>query len=168
VRYGDVSVVLAADAGIPIEPAIAARLEPAGLRVLKVGHHGSAGSTSEAFVRALRPDVAIVSCGRNNRFGHPAPPVTRRLFASGAALFRTDEQGAVVLETDGHELVVRTFTGEEASFVARTRDSVPRAATMPPGAATERHGLADAIGIALRAPRKHQTTRNHQRITRAG
>jgi competence protein ComEC len=168
VRYGDVSFVLAADAGIPVEPAILSRLEPARLRVLKVGHHGSAGSTSDAFVRALRPAVAIVSCGRNNRFGHPAAVVTRRLFASGATLFRTDQQGAILLETDGHDLVVRTFTGEEARFEAGRPGPVARAAPMPPGAAAERRGLVDAIGVALRAPRKHQTTRNHQRITRAG
>jgi competence protein ComEC len=148
VRYGDVSFVLAADAGAAVEPAIASRLEPARLRVLKVGHHGSAGSTSEAFVRSLQPTVALVSCGRNNRFGHPAPSVTRRMFASGAALFRTDQQGAIVLDTDGRDLVVRTFTGEYARFRAggSGRLTGPRSAAALPG---ERRGLADAIAACL-------------------
>lgn len=118
IRYGDVSLVLTGDAGQEVEPEIASRLGPARLRVLKVGHHGSATSTSAAFLAAIHPAVAVVSCGRQNHFGHPSPAVLRRLFASGAAVFRTDRDGAVTLETDGHTLTVRTYTGEEAVFTA--------------------------------------------------
>jgi competence protein ComEC len=167
VRYGHVSIVLAADAGAPVEAAIAARIDPAGLRVLKVGHHGSAGSTSDAFIAALRPDVAIVSCGRTNRFGHPAPAVTRRLFASGATLFRTDEHGAIVLDTDGREITVRTFAGEEVRFRAGTRGPVRKDVEPKFRAAVgASSGLADAIAVWLRRARSHERPRKgHQRIT---
>jgi competence protein ComEC len=118
VRFGEVSFVLMGDAGLPVEPSIARQLEPAAIRVLKVGHHGSTTATSAAFLEAIQPTVAVISCGRHNRFGHPAPAVVRRLFASGAALFRTDEDGAVTMETDGRSLRVRTFTGQDVVFGA--------------------------------------------------
>jgi competence protein ComEC len=139
VRFGQVSFVLVGDAGVPIEPAIAARVEPASIRVLKVGHHGSTTATSAAFLEAIRPAVAVISCGRRNRFGHPAPSVVRRLFASGAALFRTDEDGAVMMETDGRSLRVRTFRGQDVVFGARVM------ATPEPARGDPVNGLASAI-----------------------
>ena len=96
-----------------------------GCAILKVGHHGSATSSSSAFVHAVRPAVAIVSCGRQNRFGHPTRVVLDRLFAAGAAVFRTDRQGEIALETDGHAVTVRTFTGEEVLFRAGRDGPVP-------------------------------------------
>ena len=167
IRYGAVSFVLAGDAGVPVEPAIAAGLDrSAALRVLKVGHHGSAGSTSVDFLRAVRPTVAIVSCGRQNRFGHPAPVVVDRLFASGAALFRTDLQGAVSVETDGRSLTVRTFTGEKVLFrVANGKAVAGRdastAGTRPP----DPTGVVGAIDAWLRSTRRHEGPRRRQRNT---
>jgi competence protein ComEC len=165
VRYGEVSFVLTGDAGIPVEPAITERLDPgATLRVLKVGHHGSAGSTSEALVRAVRPVVAVVSCGRHNRFGHPAPVVLDRLFASGAALFRTDRQGEIVLETDGHVLTVRTFTGEEVVFRAERLSPLPQGrrsleADNHEARPAPSRGLAGAIEVWLRHTKAQKDTK---------
>jgi competence protein ComEC len=76
-----------------------------------VPHHGSGSSSSEAFVKALSPQVAVVSVGRSNPFGHPAPAVLDRYRAAGAEVFRTDRDGAVTIETNGRSLNVRTFTG---------------------------------------------------------
>ena len=71
--------------------------------LLKVGHHGSSTSTGEAFLAAVQPRLAVISCGWNNGFGHPAPAVTDRLTRCGAQSFRTDVQGSVVaiLAQDG-------------------------------------------------------------------
>jgi competence protein ComEC len=110
-RYGAIEVWLTGDAGTEFE----SRVEPAAasgvLRVLKVGHHGSRTSTSAAFLRALAPDIAIISAGRSNTFGHPTPEVLARLAAQGVRVLRTDRDGAVMLETDGETIDVRAFGG---------------------------------------------------------
>jgi competence protein ComEC len=66
--------------------------------VLKAGHHGSKTSTGQAFVERLQPDIAIISAGRNNRFGHPHQEVLDRLERSEAMVYRTDRQGAIIFE----------------------------------------------------------------------
>ncbi|WP_096153324.1 DNA internalization-related competence protein ComEC/Rec2 [Bacillus sp. FJAT-45066] len=64
--------------------------------VLKVGHHGSNTSTTEAFLAKLNPSFALIPVGTNNRFGHPHPEVIRRLESRGVQIYRTDENGAIV------------------------------------------------------------------------
>jgi competence protein ComEC len=115
-RWRDVSIVLAGDVGREVEQGIQDRFATAPLRLLKVPHHGSLTSSSEGFVRALRPRVAVVSAGRGNPFNHPASAVLQRYEAVGAAVFRTDRDGAVTVETDGHRLAVRGYTGRQASW----------------------------------------------------
>src|SRR5262249_932498 len=99
-RYGDVEVLLTGDPRAEFEGGEAARLDSeeraAPLRVLKVGHHGSLSSSSFPFLRALRPHIAMISAGRANLFGHPAPDIVARLEDLGAQVFRTDLDGAIV------------------------------------------------------------------------
>ncbi|MFN8062638.1 MAG: DNA internalization-related competence protein ComEC/Rec2 [Vicinamibacterales bacterium] len=118
-RYGDVSVVFTGDVSSDVEALLVERLSRAPLRVLKVGHHGSRTSTSQAFVDALRPDVAVASLGRRNPFGHPAGEVVARLRASGALFLETDLAGAVDVATDGHVLWVTTCRGTTVMRRAR-------------------------------------------------
>lgn len=118
VRYGDVELLLTGDIG---EAAEAGLLDGPGgldgpdarprLRVLKVAHHGSRTSSSPDFVRAYRPNVAVVSAGRRNPFGHPSPQALERLRAAGATIFRTDRDGATIVETDGRIVRVRAVLG---------------------------------------------------------
>jgi competence protein ComEC len=61
------------------------------------------------FLAALRPQIAIVSCGRANRFGHPSPAVLARYRQVGAAVYRTDLQGAITITTDGRTVNVIPF-----------------------------------------------------------
>ena len=77
--------------------------------VLKVAHHGSKTSTTEDFLAAAQPRLAVISVGRDNNFGHPAPEVIERLRKNGIKIYRTDEDGAVVCRTDGKTLRVGTF-----------------------------------------------------------
>jgi len=112
--WRDVSIVLTGDISREVEREVMALFPPSPLRVMKVAHHGSLTSSSEAFIRALTPRVAVVSAGRGNPFGHPAAEVLERYARVGAEIFRTDRDGAVVLDTDGTSLRVRTFTGREA------------------------------------------------------
>lgn len=72
--------------------------------VLKVAHHGSRTSSELRFLRALRPEVAIVSAGRHNRYGHPHPEVWDRLVAESCCALRTDRDGGVVVTTNGRDL----------------------------------------------------------------
>jgi competence protein ComEC len=77
--------------------------------VLKVAHHGSDTGTTEAFVDAVRPVVAVISVGTLNPFGHPDPDTLAVLEERGASVYRTDEHGAVIIETDGRRVRVRTI-----------------------------------------------------------
>jgi competence protein ComEC len=77
--------------------------------VLKVGHHGSATSSSPAFIAAVAPREAIISAGSRNRFGHPHPATLATLAAAGARVWRTDRDGAVVVTTDGQSLETRSL-----------------------------------------------------------
>jgi competence protein ComEC len=119
VRFGVVSIVLTGDAGEAVEGSIAAGLAPARLRILKVGHHGSRSSTSQAFLDAVRPDVALISAGRGNLYGHPSPAVLARLRAAGVETFRTDRDGQIDLTTDGRQVDIRTHGGRRWTLVAR-------------------------------------------------
>ncbi|HXF50646.1 MAG TPA: ComEC/Rec2 family competence protein [Dehalococcoidia bacterium] len=107
VRYGDVTMLLTGDIQAETEAALLASGLDLRADVLKVAHHGSRTSTTQPFLDAVRPSVAIISVGAGNRFGHPAPEVVERLEASGARVYRTDEDGRVVIETDGERVWVR-------------------------------------------------------------
>ena len=111
VLYGDVAMLLTGDIGSAIERAIVPHLTPAKTRILKVAHHGSRTSTSQELLDTWRPQIALISCGRGNPFGHPAPEVVERLTAAGATVYRTDRDGEITVETDGDHVFVRTFTG---------------------------------------------------------
>lgn len=74
--------------------------------VLKVSHHGSAGATSEAFLAAAAPQVAIIQVGAENRFGHPAAALLDRL--ASARIYRTDQDGTIEVISDGQQLWIKT------------------------------------------------------------
>ena len=119
VRFGDVAVLLPGDIGEEVEGGVAETLAPARFRVVKVPHHGSAGSSSRRLVAAARACVAIVSAGRANPFGHPAPAVTARYRDAGAVVLETGRDGAIVLETDGRHVELRTAAGRRWRYDAR-------------------------------------------------
>ena len=106
VRYGDVSILLPGDIGQAIEHALVPSLHLAPTVILKAPHHGSATSSSDAFIDATKPRAVIFSAGRNNRFGHPAKPVVERYAARGIEMFNTATDGAVFVETDGRSVKV--------------------------------------------------------------
>lgn len=110
--YEQVAVLLTGDIGREVEADVARRIEAVPLVVLKVPHHGSAGSSTEAFVNGTAPTLAVVSAGAGNLFGHPTPAVVARYRQAGARVLRTDRHGAVFVETDGQRLRVSTMIGE--------------------------------------------------------
>jgi competence protein ComEC len=103
VEYRAFQALFAGDAGFPAEHEILPRARPVDL--LKVGHHGSKGSTGADWLRALEPDAAVLSVGRNN-YGHPSPETLDRLGRRRVGVWRTDKDGTVAVTTDGRRMTV--------------------------------------------------------------
>ena len=100
--YGGVSFLFTGDAGRESEAGmIRSYGKFLSSTVLKVAHHGSENGTSQEFLDAVHPAVALISCGLHNRFRHPSPLLLGRLRRAGALILRTDADGAVVLTSDG-------------------------------------------------------------------
>jgi competence protein ComEC len=97
-QFGTFAALFLGDAPMEVEELLAAR-HGSRLRaaVLKVGHHGSTTSTGEVLLRTVRPEVALVSAGRRNRYGHPAPSVVRRLEEHQVRVLRTDVHGNITV-----------------------------------------------------------------------
>ena len=103
--YGETDILLPADA----ESDVTARLPLREIEVLKVAHHGSEDPGLDEELRTLRPRVAVISCGRGNEYGHPRAETLAALHSvPGLVVYRTDEDGRVVVESDGRLLRVRT------------------------------------------------------------
>lgn len=79
------------------------------LTLLKVAHHGSRNSTGEAFLQAVNPQIALISAGRDNRYGHPHEELLERLADYGCRIYRTHEQGAVTIRVHRGRVQVETF-----------------------------------------------------------
>jgi competence protein ComEC len=109
--FGEVAILLTGDISAAVERTLLPRLTPARRRILKVPHHGSRTSTSQALIDGWRPELALISAGRGNSFGHPAREVLDRLERAGARVLRTDRDGQITVETDGRTVRWRTFTG---------------------------------------------------------
>jgi competence protein ComEC len=106
IDYGRTSALLTGDAPEAVEAEMLAAALPLDADILKVGHHGSADSTSGAFVAAVSPQHAVIQVGADNYFGHPAPVVLDRL--RGVEVLRTDLNGRVEAISDGTAWQVRS------------------------------------------------------------
>jgi competence protein ComEC len=108
--YGDFSMLLPGDAEEQTEHRMLSRDLNLKAKILKVTHHGSKYATAQDFVDRVKPEVAIISCGEWNRYGHPSQAVLDRLRAAKVRLYRTDLQGEIIITTRGKEndFVVKT------------------------------------------------------------
>lgn len=109
--YGDFSMLLAGDAEEQTEHRMLTKDLNLKAKILKVGHHGSKYATSADFLKRVQPDVAIISTGDWNRYGHPSPAVLERLRAQNInlRLYRTDLQGEISITTKGSaEYAIKT------------------------------------------------------------
>lgn len=79
---------------------------------LKVSHHGSKGASSETFLEKVKPDISVISCGKNNRYGHPHDETLQRLEKEGTEIYRTDEEGAVTVECEGGKWYLSSWKKE--------------------------------------------------------
>ena len=106
--YGETSIMLTGDAEKESETDILSIWSKDALKcnVLKVGHHGSSTSTSPAFLDAVDPTIALISCGEGNKYGHPLPETIKKLEDRGIKIYRTDKNGSIVIRTDGKEFTL--------------------------------------------------------------
>jgi competence protein ComEC len=104
-EYGAFQAIFAGDAGFPAELEMRSRIRRVDL--LKVGHHGSRGSTGDEWLDSLGPKAGVISVGRNN-YGHPALETLNRLRHHQVSLWRTDQDGSITVRTDGRSMTVRS------------------------------------------------------------
>ncbi|MCB9147732.1 MAG: ComEC/Rec2 family competence protein [Caldilineaceae bacterium] len=107
--YGNFSVLLTGDAGLPSEAGMVAQGLPLAATVLKVGHHGSTTSTGADFLQAVNPVAAVIQVGVDNRYGHPTDEVLQAL--AGRLLLRNDRQGRIHVWSDGSQMWVDAERG---------------------------------------------------------
>jgi len=110
-RFKNVSVLLTGDVGKEAEEWMLRKNYPLRSDILKVPHHGSATSSSMLFLERVKPTYAILSVGERNIGRLPRPETLRRYQQLGAALYRTDVQGAITVVTDGEAIQIKTFSG---------------------------------------------------------
>jgi competence protein ComEC len=103
-RYKSFCMLFTGDAGAAAEARFLAQDADLRCDVLKVGHHGSAYSSTPAFIEAVHPRFAVISVGPHNLFGHPAPSTIETLERFGADVYRTDETGATTITTNGRSI----------------------------------------------------------------
>lgn len=116
-RYQEFSVMLTGDLEETGEREILEREQkhggkewpPYGFAVLKAGHHGSRTSGSEAWLEAVKPRLTLISCGRDNSYGHPHREALERLDAAGSKILQTTECGAITVESDGKDFRVHAY-----------------------------------------------------------
>ena len=112
--YGDFSMLLPGDAEEQTEHKMLTKDLNLSAGVLKLAHHGSKYATSQDLVSRVKPQVAIISCGEWNRYGHPSQVVLDRLKAANVKLYRTDLQGEITITTHGKENDFVVKTAKEA------------------------------------------------------
>jgi competence protein ComEC len=93
-KYGNKSILFTGDAGVVAENSIDDKVD-----ILKVGHHGSDTSTGEAFLNRINPQIAVISVGKNNSYGHPKKIIVDRLLDRGIEIRRTDLMGDIVVNS---------------------------------------------------------------------
>lgn len=114
VTCGDISFMLTGDAEKESEYEMVASGVDLSADVLKCGHHGSSTSTTAKFLKAVDPAYAVISCGKDNEYGHPHKETIQKLNTLGCQILRTDKMGTIVAYTDGTTLSFSTEKGSSA------------------------------------------------------
>lgn len=109
--YGDFRMLFTGDIGADTEKKLLSAGCLNDIDCLKVGHHGSGYSSSEEFLKKVKPELSIISCSSTNTYGHPSPETVKRLKDCGSQIEYTMKNGAIILETNGKNLRIRRFFG---------------------------------------------------------
>jgi len=134
VTCGSISFMLTGDAEKQSEKEMIKSGEDLKADVLKCGHHGSSSSSTAAFLKAVDPSYAVISCGKDNDYGHPHKETLKKLGMLDCAVYRTDELGTIVASTDGSALsfysadderILSTQAGDDPSSSDSAETSAP-------------------------------------------
>ena len=112
VGYGDLHILTTGDADTEGEEFVCDTdpcLSKGYYSLLKVGHHGSDTSSGERFIASVAPQISLISCGRNNPYGHPHRMSVERLNEAGSTIYRTDKSGAIMIYSNGDRIRVKTY-----------------------------------------------------------
>lgn len=112
VEFGETSFMFSGDATEKVEESILNVFDDISSTVLKVGHHGSYTSTSNLYLSAISPTYGIISCGKDNEYGHPHEVTLNKLEDLNVQYYRTDELGTIIVQTDGKSV---TFNSTPSS-----------------------------------------------------
>ncbi|MDQ0484722.1 ComEC/Rec2 family competence protein [Guptibacillus hwajinpoensis] len=119
-RHNQNTFLLMGDAGVEVEKNMISSIKKKHLAsdVLKLGHHGADSATSEQFLKAVSPQAAVISVGRNNRYHFPNDSVLQRLKSQNIPILRTDQIGTLIAKSDGKHIVFHT----ENSFISQNKE----------------------------------------------
>lgn len=108
--YGDTSFMFTGDAEVSAEKEVLNRYPASELKsdVLKVGHHGSTTSTCDEFLNAVNPDIAVISLGAGNSYGHPHKEIMNKLQNKNINIYRTDNLGQITITSNGNNINIST------------------------------------------------------------
>ena len=104
--YGQFSALFLGDAEKSVQTQITAQMQPA--TVLKMAHHGSENGTLEDFLKVVRPSMAIIEVGKDNKYGHPAASTIDILKSLAIRIYRTDQNGTIEISSDGQNYSIKT------------------------------------------------------------
>lgn len=121
--YGSTSFLLTGDAEAISESQMVSKGLNLSATVLKVGHHGSKSSTSQAFLNKVNPKFAVISVGKGNSYGHPTQETLTRLKNKGITVYRTDENGTIVATSDGNTVSFSTKPGSYNGIASSSANS---------------------------------------------
>lgn len=137
ISYGTVNLLYTGDATTGAEDVMAKSGYPLDAQILKVGHHGSSGSGSSAFLSRVSPETAVISTGAGNSYGHPHRETLERLARAGAVVFRTDVDGTVLVQSNGETYSVMTESaGDDIWLLPTPAPTVATPSPAPPQATT--------------------------------
>ncbi len=112
-HYEEFDMLFTGDLEIEGEALLMEQSDLGSYDVLKVGHHGSSGASSQIFLDRVEPRVALISCGRGNRYGHPHEETLERLQQQETSVYCTKDDGAILITTNGRNMRVRSYLTEE-------------------------------------------------------
>ena len=167
--YGDTSFLFTGDAEELAENEIT---DDVSADVLKVGHHGSTTSTSQAFLDKVNPSIAVISCGAGNKYGHPNQETLDKLNAKNIEILRTDELGTIVITSDGKTITKEVTTEGDSIAPAGNTDNavseVPAEKTYVLNTNSKKIHYADCSSVAKMSESNKEYTDDFQKAIDEG
>lgn len=156
VSYGTFNLLFTGDAGKTAESQLVKTGYALDADVLKVSHHGSSDATGSAFLTRVDPDIAVISVGSENEYGHPHAETIDRLEATGVKIYRTDIDGTILVVSDGSSFSVKTTAAKKNPLTLAPSEVATKPTATPAGTTTfslPSFQVGNASGVAIAATR---------------